>query len=132
MKKYSRYIIASLLLILLVTALLLARSFLRPAEVSPGQKSINVTVVHSDGIKNVFSFSTDAANLRKPLENAGLISGEEGPFGIYITCVDGECADETKQQWWCITKDGQETAVGADSIMIADGDRYELTLKEGW
>ena len=132
MKKYSKYIIATTILILLVAALLLTWNHFRPLEAVPGQKSINVTVVHGDGTKNVFSFSTDADSLRAPLENAGLIAGEEGPFGVYIQTVDGESADETKQQWWCITKDGQETTVGADSIMIADGDRYELTLKEGW
>lgn len=131
MKKYSKYIFATSLLILLMAALLLAWNFLRPAS-TPGQKSIHVTVVHSDGTKNAFSFSTDADTLRKPLENAGLISGEAGPYGIFITTVDGESADETKQQWWCITKDGQETTEGSDFIMIADGDRYELTLKEGW
>ena len=132
MKKRTKYILAAAILLLLVVGMLLAWKHLRPADAILGEKSINVTVVHADGTKNVFSFSSDAETLRTPLENAGLISGEESTYGLFIRTVDGESADETKQQWWCITKDGQETETGVDSIMIADGDRYELTLKEGW
>ena len=45
---------------------------------------------------------------------------------------DGEQADDSKQQWWCLTKGGEMVNTSADLTPIADGDRYELTLKEGY
>ena len=55
-----------------------------------------------------------------------------GPYGLFITAVDGEKADDTKQQWWCITKGGETVNTSAEQTPIADGDRFELTMKEGY
>ena len=46
--------------------------------------------------------------------------------------VDGETADESIQQWWCITKGGEMLMTGVDDTMIADGEAYEFTLTTGW
>ena len=66
------------------------------------------------------------------LEENQLASGTEGAYGTFITTVDGETADESKEQWWCITKEGEMVSTSADQAPIADGDQYELTLKEGY
>ena len=42
--------------------------------------------------------------------------------------VDGVEADDSKSQWWCITKDGEQVNTGVDATPIEDGDHYELTL----
>ncbi len=39
---------------------------------------------------------------------------------------------ESKQQWWCITKGGEQVNTSADQTPIADGEQFELTLKEGY
>ena len=61
-----------------------------------------------------------------------LVDGEDGEFGMFITTADGEQADDSKQQWWCITKAGEQVNTSADQRPVADGDEFELTLKEGY
>ena len=48
------------------------------------------------------------------------------------TEADGETANESLQQWWCITKGGEQVNTSVDSTPIQDGDHFELTLKEGY
>ncbi|MCI2105748.1 MAG: DUF4430 domain-containing protein [Intestinimonas sp.] len=61
-------------------------------------------------------------------EQEGLIASENGAYGTYITEVDGEAASDGNQTFWCITKDGEETTTGADSVPIANGDSFGLIL----
>ena len=69
---------------------------------------------------------------RELLTEEGLVSGEEGAYGMFITTVDGETADDTNQEWWCITKDKEKLNTSADQTPIADGEKYELTLTIGY
>lgn len=121
-----------LLAVLIVAALLLYTAFGPDSAAQSGTKDISLTVVHSDGREVGFDIRTDCETLSDALEKEGIISGEEGPYGIYILTVDGETVDEAKQQWWCLTRDGQQHNQGADSTLIYDGDCYELTFNEGW
>ena len=66
------------------------------------------------------------------LKENELVDGEEGEYGLFIQTVDKETADEGKQQWWCITKGGEQVNTSADQTPIADQDQFELTLKEGY
>ena len=64
--------------------------------------------------------------------NGENLSHSDGEYGLYVLTVDGETADESIQQWWCITKGGEEHFYGVDDTMIQDGEQYEFTLKTGW
>ena len=75
---------------------------------------------------------TDEEYLGAALENEKLIQGTQGQYGLFVTAVDGEKADDAKQQWWCLTKGGATVDTGVDTTPIADGDAYELTLTTGW
>lgn len=97
-----------------------------------GAKEIHVTVVHADQTSKEFTYQTDEAYLGDVLTAEGLIVGEDGEFGIYIKTVDGETVDESKEQWWCLTKDGESLNTGADQTPIEDGDSFEITLTEGY
>lgn len=101
-------------------------------DTAAGEKQIAVAVIHGDGSENTFSYDTDAEYLGEVLKTEGLAEGTEGPYGIFITTVDGETADESKEQWWCITKKGKMLNTGADQTPIQDQDQFELTLKEGY
>ena len=74
----------------------------------------------------------DEEYLGPALQSEGLIDGTQSEFGLYITTVDGYTADESAQEWWCLTKGGQSVNTGVDSTPIADGDAFELTLTTGW
>lgn len=131
MSKNTKKIIAVAALLVLIAAAVFAYLHFAPAA-QAGDKTIAVQVVHGDGSTKDFDISTDAETLRDALEPEGLISGTESEYGLYILTVDGETADESLQQWWCITKDGEMLETGADSTMIADGEHYEFTLTTGW
>ena len=130
-KKTRNIIIAVALLLVLVIGAVLIWNANKP-DAQEGGKALVVTVVHGDESSKDFSFTTDAENLRTALEEQELIEGTESEYGLYVTKVDGEEADESLQQWWCFSKDGEDLMTGVDDTMIADGDHYDVTLKTGW
>ena len=131
MKKKSGLIAGIVILILLcIGAGVLYQNM--KAAASEGEKHITVTVIHGDQTENVFEFDTDAKYLGEVLESENLVDGESGEYGLFITTVDEETADDSKQQWWCITKGGEQVNTSADQTPVSDGDAFELTLKEGY
>lgn len=131
MKKNKKIIIAAVILVLAcIAAWFLYERFMPAGEA--GDKTITVTVVHTDKKEKEFTYQTDAAYLGKVLIKNELVEGEDGQYGMFITTVDKETADESKQQWWCITKAGEKVETSADQTPIKDGEKYELTLMEGY
>lgn len=123
--------IAGIFLVLCCVLALIVFFQTRP-DTAAGEKHITISVVHSDSSKSTFSYDTDAEYLGEVLTEEGLAEGTEGPYGMFITTVDGETADDSKEQWWCITKGGEMVNTGADQTPIQDQDTFELTLKEGY
>lgn len=93
--------------------------------------TITLEVIGPDGSSKEHSVKTDSSkNLRQALEGAGLISGEESQYGLYVKVVDGITADyDVDGSWWSLTKDGVLTN-GVDSTPIADGDHFEFTYSK--
>ena len=130
MKKKQTLLLGAVLVALCIFAGILYQNF-KP-ETTDGKKDITVTVVHADQSEKDFTYHTDADYLGEVLLAEGLIAGEDGAYGLFVTMVDGETADEGKQQWWCLTKNGETVNTGVDQTPIADGGQYELTLTEGY
>lgn len=123
-------IIALAALIVVVAAFVGVWMATRP-ETQQGDKTITVTVVNKESEKD-FEINTDAEMLRGALDEIDLVQGEEGEFGLFIKTVDGYTADEAAQEWWCVTKGGEDVYTGVESTPIADGEQYEITLMTGW
>ena len=123
-------ILAGFLLILCIAAGILFH--VNKPETTTGEKEIDILVIHADKTENKFTYQTDAEYLAEVLLEECLAEGDMGEYGLFITTVDGETADNSKQQWWCITKGGEQVNNGADTLPIADGDQFELTLMEGY
>ncbi len=130
MKKKSTIIAAVVLVLVVVAAGLLYMKF-KPGTTA-GEKEVEITVVHGDESQTTFTYDTDAEYLGEVMQDVELVEGEKGEFGLFIKTADGETADESKQQWWCITKGGEQVNTSADTTPIQDGDKFELTLKEGY
>ena len=128
----KRNLIISLivLIVLCVAAFLLYREF--SPQPSGGEKNISVTVIHGDKTEKTFTYQTDAEYLGEVLTEEKLVTGDNGDYGLFITEADGETANESLQQWWCITKGGESVNTSADQTPIHDNDQFELTLKEGY
>ncbi len=118
MKSKKTKVIAGVVLALLVIAAVLLFVFTRPTG-SAGGKDIVFQVTHTDGSVKEFAISTDSENLRGALE---------GAYGLYVTVIDGEEADDSLNQWWCFTQDGVMLNTGVDDTMISDGDHYEAAI----
>ena len=92
-----------------------------------GLKNITVTVVHSDGTSKDFTSETDEEYLGPVLEEAGLIVGEEGPYGLVISEVDGETAVyETDGAYWALYEGDEYALQGIDTTPLTDGGVYKL------
>lgn len=123
--------IAVLLLLVLAAVSLAAYQFLSPKPVE-GAKEITVNVDHLAGEDTSFTFTTQAEYLRQALEEQELAAGEESEYGLWVQTVDGETADESKQEWCGYDINGVQAEYGVDSQPIADGDVILFTLHVGW
>ena len=129
----KKKIIAAASVLIIFVCVLCAVLFMgNKKETKEGTKKVSIEVVHGDGKAETFEYNTEAEFLGEILKENELVEGEEGEYGLFITSVDGEKADDTKEQWWCITKSGEMVNTGADQTPIQDQDIFELTLKEGY
>ena len=111
-----------------VAALMLGIWYFTRPQAQEGAKTVVVEVVHADESAKEVAYHTDAEYLGELLLAEKLVEGDDSGFGLFITTVDGETAQDSLRQWWCITKDGEQTETGADAVPIADGDHFELTM----
>lgn len=114
-KNNEEKIIAAASVLIIFVCVLCAVLFMgNKKETKEGTKKVSIEVVHGDGKAETFEYNTEAE------------------YGLFITSVDGEKADDTKEQWWCITKGGAQVNTSADKTSVQDGDKFEITLKEGY
>lgn len=94
--------------------------------------TITLEVIGPDGTSKEHTVNTDTSkNLRQALEGAGLISGEESQYGLYVKVVDGITADyDVDKSYWALSKNGVTLNAGVDSTPIADGDHFEFTYSK--
>ncbi len=130
-KNILNLIIICVVLAVLVTGFIVIYNIFSDKPVE-GEKNIEVKVVLSDASSKSFKIKTTEEFLRGALEQEKLVSGTESEYGLYIKEVNGTTADEANQEWWCITKSGEEVMTGVDMTPILDGDIFEITLKIGW
>ena len=130
MKKKQGLIALGLAVLLILGSLAAYRCFAPRAQT--GGKTITVNVDHLSGGDTTFTVSTDAEYLRAALEQEGLIAGTEDEYGLWLTTVDGETADESEQQWWGYDVNGEMALYGVDGQVVMDGDVYDFTLNVGW
>ena len=124
--KNKKLIVIALALVVVIGALLGLYVSTRPETVK-GAKEYAVTVIHSDGAKNVFLLDTDAEFLAEALMEAELIAGEDGPYGLTLITVDGEDAVwDTDNAYWCIYIGEEMATVGISAIPVYDGSAFTL------
>ncbi len=95
-------------------------------EIGNGEKTLTVNVTAEEK-SIVFTLHTDKSTLGDALSENELISGEQGPYGLYVKSVNGIYADyNATKSYWSVNKNGEYMTVGVDSAQIADGDVYEF------
>ena len=82
-------------------------------------------VVKADGTKKSFTVKTDKENVGDALVAEGLISGEEGSYGWFITTIDGEYHKyEEDGKYWAFYIDGEYAMTGVSSTPVTAGATY--------
>ena len=131
-KKSNKKIWLAVAALVLAVAVVLGIYFVTRPAPQQGGKTITVQVVLLEGEPSDFTIQTDEEYLRGALESIDLIEGSESEDGLFVTTVNGVTVDDSKQQWWCFTQDGEMLMTGVDTTPIADGDHFEITLTEGY
>ena len=131
-KKSNKKILLAVAALVVAVAVLLGVYFVNRPATQAGGKTIAVQVVLLEGEPSDYTIQTDEEYLRGALESIDLIEGSESEYGLFVTTVNGVTVDDSKQQWWCFTQDGEMLMTGVDTTPIADGDHFEITLTEGY
>lgn len=131
-----------LLALTLISALLLALVACAPAdpwqsatyttdtEIGEGDTTFYLDVIVGEN-KVTFTIDTDETILADALTGSGIVSGDDGPYGLYIKVVNGITADyDVDASYWSLTVGGEYSMVGASDITITDGAHYELTYSK--
>ena len=129
-KKWLGIVIGFVVLALVAAAAFVIYDHTQP-EPQVGAKTITVQMVY-DSVDKTVTINTDAEYLRGALEEQELIVGTESEYGLFVKSVNGRTADDATQEWWCFTKGGETLMTGVDTTPIADGDKFEITLKVGY
>ena len=131
MQKNIKIIIAAVAIIVLIAVMAAVYVSTRPETVE-GEKSFTVKVIHKDGSEKTFTYQTDVEYLGDLLLEEGLIQGENGQFGLYITNVDGENAIyENDGAYWALYEGEDYAQQGIGETPILDGSEFSLVYTVG-
>ena len=129
MKKIVCFTALSLAL-LFVFASCTANTATQPDETA-FEKTINYEVVDINGNSEPFQLKTIKGTVGEALEEAGVLAGEEGDYGLYITSVNGIIADyNIDGTYWAFYIDGEMSMKGADQTPIEEGKVYSFKVQK--
>lgn len=94
-------------------------------SIGEGERSFDFIVAFADGSSKAYTVHTNETIVGNALVEVGLISGEEGQFGLYVKTVDGVTLDyDTDGKYWAFYVDGSYAMAGVDSTEIEAGKVY--------
>ncbi len=100
-------------------------------KLGEGAKSFVFQVTNSKNEVKTFKISTDKNIVGDALSELGLLSGEEGQFGLYVKTVDGETFDYDKDgKYWAFYVNGKYAPAGVDMTEINEKDIYAFKLEK--
>ena len=99
--------------------------------VGQGSKTFICKVVN-DEQTFTFTVNTDAETVGDAMLENGLITGEEGQYGLYIKTVNGITADyDIDGYYWAFYINGEYATTGIDGAIIEEGAEYSLVRSKG-
>ena len=141
MNRFKNKFIASVLCMVLIVAMALSMTACTnnsADDANAGQEQTQVAkqsftfeVVDKDGNTETFSITTDKATVGEALLEEGLIAGEEGQYGLYVTEVNGIVADyNVDQTYWAFYVNGEYAMAGVDATTIEEGATYSFKVEK--
>lgn len=105
-------------------------TYTEDTELGSGAKTFSLEVKVEDKIIT-FTVHTDKDTVGEALIENGIVSGEEGPYGLYIKVVNGMTADyDVDQSYWAFYIDGEYAMSGVDATEIVEGAKYQLAREK--
>ena len=96
-----------------------------------GQKAFAFFVKDSEGNETHFMVKTDKETVGEALVEVGLISGEEGPYGLYVKTVNGITLDYDKDKaYWAFYEENAYANTGVDNTPITEGTVYSFRAEK--
>ena len=99
------------------------------SKIGSGKFSFVLEVIDSNGNSTVFDVASDKSTVGEALSSIGLISGEQGDYGLYVKTVNGITADYDKDgTYWAFSVNGELSQKGVDQTYVKNGDIYTFTV----
>ena len=139
MKTLKNKLFASVLCMVLIVAMALSMTACTtttdPAVTEQPEQAVEQSftfeVVDKDGNIETFSITTDKTTVGEALLEEGLIVGENGQYGLYVTEVNGIVADyNVDGTYWAFYVDGAYASSGVDTTDIVDGSTYSFKVEK--
>ena len=140
MNQFKNKLFASVLCMVLIVAMALsmtactnnnASDDANAEQVQAVSKSFTFEVVDKDGNTETFNITTDKTTVGEALLEEGLIAGENGQYGLYVTEVNGIVADyNVDGTYWAFYVDGAYASSGVDTTDIVDGSTYSFKVEK--
>ena len=98
--------------------------------VGEGAISFPLTIVDKEGNEINITVNTDNDTVGGALMELGIIEGEDGPYGLYMTHVNGIPAIyEEDGTYWAFYINGEYAMAGIELTPIAEGEAYKLIVE---
>lgn len=119
------------LILVLITLISLTACGAPEAEAEGPKVSFTLIIVDDQGNETTKTIETTRTIVGDALLDEGLIEGEEGDYGMFITKVNGIYADYNETgTYWSFYIDGEYAMTGIDQTDIVDGATYMLKVEK--
>ena len=119
------------LILVLITLISLTACGAPEAEAEGPKVSFTLIIVDDQGKETTKTIETTRTIVGDALLDEGLIEGEEGDYGMFITKVNGIYADYNETgTYWSFYIDGEYAMTGIDQTDIVDGATYMLKVEK--
>lgn len=97
---------------------------------APVNETVTFTmhVMHQDGTGKQIQLTTNASNLADALLEQGWIAGEQSQYGLFVTEVDGEKAENGA--WWKLQINGEDAQTGVSSVQPGNDAVYTWSYEQ--
>lgn len=98
------------------------------SKIGSGKFTFVLEITDASGVTVSFDVGTDKNTVGEALTSIGMISGEQGDFGLYVKTVNGITADyDTDGSYWAFYVNGELAPQGVDQTYVKNG--YVYTFK---
>ena len=96
-----------------------------------GKTTFTFSAVYEDGSQDSYEIHTDKTVLSDALDENGLITPENGPYGYYAKAVNGvEAIYEKTGTYWALYVNGEYAVKGVSETEIVEGASYTFKVEK--